>query len=128
MSLAGMNSKPDIPEGMVGSKINDFYSRHPTLVKVVLIGAGIGSLVGPVAAANDTVFGVDTATLDAAFDLMSQHIIPKTGELISAMPSVIIPLVILIVLIMILFIVPELLGTLIDAVRSAIGGAFHKSK
>lgn len=110
---------------MVGKAV-DFYLRHPRLVKMVAASVGLGYLVSPVAA--DTVFGINTTDVDAAFDLMNDHIIPKTGETISAMPAVIIPLVILIVLIMILFIVPELMGTLIDAVRSAIGGAFHKSR
>lgn len=166
MSIAGMNSKPDVPPGMRGSmaveqiametkdlldhvtesdlterfmqfkakhpaivgRAMDFYLNHRSLVKAGLVSVGLGYLGSGVAAANDTVFGINTTEIDAAFDLMNQHIIPKTGETISAMPAVIIPLVILIVLIMILFIVPELMGTLIDAVRSAISGAFHKSK
>jgi len=163
MSIAGMNSKLDVPEGMYGSMANeqiameaknlldhvndsdltkrfmqfkekhpavvnkavDFCMKYPLAVKMVAVSVGFGYMVSPVA--GDT-FGINTTDIDAAFDLMNQHILPKTGETISAMPAVIIPLVILIVLIMILFIVPELMGTLIDAVRSAIGGAFHKSK
>jgi hypothetical protein len=105
---------------MVGKAV-DFCMKHPLAVKAAATSVGLGYLVSPVAA--DT-FGINTTDIDEAFDLMNQHILPKTGETISAMPAVIIPLVILIVLIMILFIVPELLGTLIDAVRSAIGGAF----
>lgn len=102
-----------------------FYQKHPTLVKAGLVSVGLGYMVSP-AAANT--FGINETEISEAFDLMNNVILPKTGETISAMPSVIIPLVILIVLIIILFIVPELMGTLIDAVRSAISGAFHKSK
>ena len=65
---------------------------------------------------------INTTDVDTAFDVLSEHIIPKMGEVISATPGIIVPLVILIVLVMVLFFFPKLLNSLLSAIEGAIRG------
>jgi hypothetical protein len=80
------------------------------------------SLSVPVAA--QTTFGINGTQIDAAFSLLNNNILPDVGQTISAMPAIIIPLVILVVLIIIVMFVPELLYSLIDMVKESLH--FHK--
>jgi hypothetical protein len=67
---------------------------------------------------------INTTDIDAMFDAVNNHIIPKAGETVSAMPSLIIPLAFLVVLLMILFFVPDVLYSMLEVIK----GAIHKGK
>nr|WP_321352512.1 hypothetical protein [uncultured Methanoregula sp.] len=103
-----------------GQRVQRFMKSHPLLVKAGIAGAGLGALVGPVAASDDSAFGINGTQIDGAFDILNHHLLPSVGQTISAMPSIVIPLVILIVLIIIMLFVPELLYSLIDMLKGAL--------
>jgi hypothetical protein len=63
---------------------------------------------------------INTTDIDAMFDAVNNHIIPKAGETVSAMPSLIIPLAFLVVLLMILFFVPDVLYSMLEVIKGSI--------
>ena len=90
---------------------------HPLAAKAAMAGAGL-VMLAPGARAE--AFGINQTEVDEAFSILNDCILPNVGETISAMPSIVIPLVILIVLIIILLFVPELLYSLIEMVKGAL--------
>jgi hypothetical protein len=85
----------------------------------VLAPVALASPIAPVMALT-----INTTDIDAMFDAVNNHIIPKAGETVSAMPSLIIPLAFLVVLLMILFFVPDVLYSMLEVIK----GAIHKGK
>jgi len=85
-------------------------------MKIALASAGVVAVNTATAAA----LTINTTDIDEMFDAVNNHIIPKAGETVSAMPSLIIPLAFLIVLLLIVFFVPEMLYGMLEVVKSAI--------
>lgn len=88
------------------------------------LGPMLAPVLAPVALASPVApamaLTICTTDIDAMFDAVNNHIIPKAGETVSAMPALIIPLAFLIVLLLIVFFVPEMLYSMLDTVKSAI--------
>lgn len=98
-------------------KAVNYAKNHPWMARA-MIGAGTVAVLVPNVAA-DTAFGMNSTEMDAAFDVLNNHLLPNVGGTISAMPAIIIPLVMLVVLIMVMLFVPELLTSMIDMIKDA---------
>ena len=86
------------------------------------IALAAGTLAVPLATSGTSALEINTTDIDVMFDAVNDHIIPKVGETISAMPSLLIPLAFLLVLLMIIFFVPDILYTFLDSIKGAVKG------
>jgi len=102
------------------TKVQTFAKTHPYMVRAGMAGVGAISLLSVPVAATDTVFGVNTTEIDGAFSLISDHIMPGIGKIVSGLPPIFIPLVIVVVLVMVLMFVPGLLSSVLEMLKSAI--------
>ena len=108
----------EIANSCIGTKPSVWTRVKGRALKVTTLGMGAAFLVSRVAA-DDTVFGINGTQIDDMFSALNQHILPDVGQTISAMPQIIIPIVILVVLIMILLFVPNLLHELLQMLKEA---------
>jgi ElaB/YqjD/DUF883 family membrane-anchored ribosome-binding protein len=99
-------------------KAEHFIRTHPWAAKAMIGAGAIGALAPNVAA--DEFFGMNTSEIDGAFDLIADHIMPGAGKVISALPQLFIPIVILIVVVMILLFVPNVLTDVLDMLKGAL--------
>ena len=98
------------------AKVRSYMKGKVTRIWMVLLAL----LVPFIATAPAAAVSFCTTDIDEMFDVVNNHILPKAGETVGAIPSLIIPLAFLVVLIMIVFFIPDLLYSMLDTIKNAI--------
>jgi hypothetical protein len=85
-------------------------------MQIMTAAAGLG---GAALVQGASALTINTTEVDESFAVLTDHIVPRMGDLIGSLPGLIIPIVILVVIIMVLFFFPKLLGELLRMLEGA---------